>query len=84
MIVTYLLFIAAFSFINRCRGTRFYNKISSTSVGRILATGGMALATYLLAILVTKYSISLSLLIAAWTWASLYFWCVFAWDNYPC
>lgn len=72
--------IPIFAFANRARGTRFYG-LAGTTVGRVLSTFLMATATGVTAWFEGQGTAQ-SAIIALWAWASLYFWCIFAWDQY--
>lgn len=78
-----LVFILIMAALNRCRGSRFFGYLDSTSEGRILATLGMAVATELLALFHGMNPSSVAVLFL-WVWPSLMFWCVWGWGNYFC
>lgn len=71
-----IAFIAAFACLNRGRGSQFWDRIPSTTAGRLLATFGMAVLTAGAAWPANPLAIFI------WTWATLFIWTVFAWDKY--
>jgi hypothetical protein len=66
----YLILMAA---LNRARGSRLFNLTTSTTIGRLSSTGGMAIATALLA----DNPIIIPIL-----WTGLFLWTLPAWDKY--
>lgn len=76
-----MIYIVIMSLLNRCRGSRFFGHLDSTSEGRILATLAMAIATELLALFHGMSALD-SAIIFIWLWPSLMFWCVWGWGEY--
>jgi len=73
-----LIFISiSFAFMNRARGSRWFDLMASTSLSRILATMMMGGCAEII-VIDRPYHAA----VFFWTWASLYFWCVFSWDKY--
>lgn len=72
------LIIALFAILNRARGTQFFSLLGSTAEGRILATLFMSL----IASLGYLDNAAQAAQMLVFLWASLMFWCVFAWDKY--
>jgi hypothetical protein len=71
--MTPVLIAIAFAAFNRARGTRFWDVLPSTVVGRLLATMLMASSVF---------AITGVLWVLPATWAALMLWCTPAWDNY--
>ncbi len=65
--------MAIFGVLNRARGSHLFELTTSTELGRVVATGGMAL------LLGWHYS---SFAILLWVWAALLLWCEPGWDKY--
>lgn len=78
MILQALLFIFAFSILNRARGSAIFNQCPSTVVTRIIAMGGMSFLTSLFFVpdIHQIFVVFLSML------AGLMLWATPAWDAY--
>lgn len=70
--------IPFYALLNRARGTKLFNLVNSTVIGRLLSTMLMAVSASLAVIPETL----LMLEVFGWLWASLMLWCTPAWDKY--
>lgn len=75
----FLLFVTAFAILNRARGTRLFNKTSSTEIGRLVSMAGM---TFLTLFLLPQKDFTLVTVSAGGLLALFLCWCSFAWDAY--
>lgn len=76
--IVLLLFMVGYAFLNRCRGTHFFNRLDSTFDSRLLATVFMAM-------FVAFYEFSspgTMSVIMLYSWVMLMLWCTPAWDKY--
>ena len=74
----FIAFIAAFSILNRARGTQLFGLTDSTVAGRLISMMGMALLTSFL------FMHNSILMLGAFigVWALLMLWCTPLWDKY--
>lgn len=73
-----LLFCIAFAFLNRGRGSHFWDQIDSTVASRLVACFGMAALT----MVAGGQSESHGYVLLLWTLATLPLWAFPGWDNY--
>lgn len=69
------LIIPFFSILNRARGTKLFGLTNSTTIGRLVATFGMAMAVALSDVPNALYTLPVA-------WLTLFLWTLPAWDAY--